>query len=404
MDIAEIRTTEYTAFDVDTPLSKLAGAFADRTLDAVVVTEDGRYRGVVGRRQLAASSNQPAAKAGSRARTVPPVSPTEDVREVARLMLGSGAKSLPVLEDGELVGVATEDAVLEAVRPFLSAATVAEAYSDDLVTASPGTTVGSALNTLREGRIAHLPVVDDGRLVGMVSLYDVVDFTTRGGDRRQGGSPVTSGGHGGGRSGTGHGGTGHRGGEADRMLDVPVRNLMTDDVATVGLDATLDQVVETMFDRGVSSLVVTADESDRPVGIVTKTDVIEALTWERDDQRQVQVDGLDLLSGMDYDAVAALIEDLASKYGEMTVIKSSIELSEHKEQSRGVSLILARIRLVTDRGYFTADGEGFGAAHAIRLAANAVERQLLKGKTYDQSKKHPPREEEERLYGWWLGG
>jgi hypothetical protein len=85
------------------------------------------------------------------------------------------------------------------------------------------------------------------------------------------------------------------------------------------------------------------------------------------------------------------------------VIKASIELQEHKEQSRGVPLILARIRLVTDRGYFTADGEGYGASHALRLAANAVERQLLKGKTYSQSKKHPD-DERERLYGWWLGG
>jgi hypothetical protein len=69
-----------------------------------------------------------------------------------------------------------------------------------------------------------------------------------------------------------------------------------------------------------------------------------------------------------------------------------------------VSLVLARIRLVTDRGYFTADGEGYGAAHALRVAANKVERQILKGKTYAQSKKRPDNREQERLYGWWLGG
>jgi len=95
---------------------------------------------------------------------------------------------------------------------------------------------------------------------------------------------------------------------------------------------------------------------------------------------------------------------MTSKYGKMSVIKASIELQEHKEQSRGVPLVLARIRLVTDRGYFTADGEGYGAAHALRLAANAVERQLLKGKTYGDSKKHPDTDEQTQLYGWWLGG
>ena len=109
-------------------------------------------------------------------------------------------------------------------------------------------------------------------------------------------------------------------------------------------------------------------------------------------------------AGFSLDYSRAAVERMASKYGEMSVIKASIELQEHKEQTRGVPLVLARIRLVTDRGYFTADGEGYGASHALRLAANAVERQLLKGKTYGQSKKHPDTDEQEQLYGWWLGG
>lgn len=188
------------------------------------------------------------------------------------------------------------------------------------------------------------------------------------------------------------------------MLDLPVRNLMSDAIATVRRSTPLDEVVETMFDRGISSLVVMADESDEPVGIITKTGVIEALTWEREERRAVQVFGLNLLDEMDYDDVSALIESVTAKYGEMSVIKASIELQEHKEKSRGVPLVLARIRLVTDRGYFTADGEGYGATHALRLAANTIERQLLKGKTYGQSKKHPDAEEQEQLYGWWLGG
>jgi CBS domain-containing protein len=399
MDISAILSPKFTEFDVGTPLSKVAGAFENQELDAVVVTDGDEYRGIVSRRQLASSSNQPSAKVGSQVQHVPTIDRTEDIREVARLMIGSGAKTLPVLDDGDrVVGVVTGDAVLEAVRPFLDAVTVEDAYTAELISASPETTIGKALNTLREAGIAHLPVVDGDDLAGMLSLYDVIEFTTRGGTKSQGGSSRSVGG------GRNRGGFGAREGDSDRLLDLPVRNLMSDAVATVVRSAPLDDVVETMFDREISSLVVTADDTDAPVGIVTKTDVIEALTWEREDRNAVQVFGLDLLEGMDYDDVSALIESMASKYGEMNVIKASIELQEHKERSRGVPLILARIRLVTDRGYFTADGEGYGASHALRLAANAVERQLLKGKTYDQSKKHPDADERERLYGWWLGG
>jgi CBS domain-containing protein len=98
-------------------------------------------------------------------------------------MIGSDAKTLPVLDDDRLVGAVTADAVLEAVRPFLDAVTVEDAYSSKLVSVSPGTTIGKALNTPRESGIAHLPVVDGDDLVGMMSLYDVIEFTTRGGSK-----------------------------------------------------------------------------------------------------------------------------------------------------------------------------------------------------------------------------
>jgi len=401
MDISEVLSSKFTEFDVGTPLSKVAGAFENQELNAVVVTDGDEYRGIVSRRQLASSSNQPSAKVGSQVQHVPTVDRTEDVREVARLMIGSDAKTLPVLDDERVIGVVTGNAVLEAVRPFLDAVTVEDAYTAELISASPETTVGKALHLLREAGIAHLPVVDD-EPVGMLSLYDVIEFTTRGGTKSQGGSSGDFGSRGGG--GQNQGGFGAREGDVDRMLDLPVRNLMSDAVVTVKRSAPLDEVVETMFQREVSSLVVTADDTAKPIGIITKTDVIEALTWEREDRNAVQVFGLDLLEGMNYDDVSALIENMTAKYGEMSVIKASIELQEHKEQTRGMPLVLARIRLVTDRGYFTADGEGYGASHALRLAANAVERQLLKGKTYSQSKKHLDTNEQEQLYGWWLGG
>lgn len=400
MDITDIISTRFTEFDIGAPLSKVAGAFEDQELDAVVVTDGEEYRGVVSRRELADSSNQPSAKVGSKVQHVPAIDRTEDIREVARLMLGSGAMTLPVVADGDLVGVVTADAILETVRSFLDAVTVEDAFTAELTSVAPASSLGVALNTLRTEGISHLPVVDDGELVGMLSLYDVIEFTTRDDTRSQGGSTGSVGSRGG---GGGRGGAGAREGNADRMLDLPVRNLMSETVAeVVRRDTTLDEVVGRMFERGISSLVVTEDSG--PVGIITKTDLIEALTWEQDDQRDIQVSGIDLLQGMEYDTVAAIIDGVAAKYGDMNVIKASIQLQERQEQSRGVPLLLARIRLATDKGYFTADGEGYGADHAIRLAANTVERQLLKGKTYQQSKKPRSDAEQERMYGWWLGG
>jgi len=123
----------------------------------------------------------------------------------------------------------------------------------------------------------------------MVSLYDIVDFTTRAGPRARAAHRETLG------AVTAVSDTvalGARGGDSDRMLDLPVRNLMSDVVVTIRRSASLDEVVETMFEREISSLVVLEDESDEPIGVVTKTDVLEALTWEQEDRNAVQVFGL----------------------------------------------------------------------------------------------------------------
>ena len=272
MNISEMLSTKFTEFDIGTPLSKVAGAFENQELDAVVVTDGDEYRGVVSRRQLASSSNQPSAKVGSQVQHVPTVERTEDVREVARLMIGSDAKTLPVLDDDRVVGVVTGDAVLEAVRPFLDAATVDDAYTAKLVSATPETTIGKALNMLREAGIAHLPVVDEDDLAGIVSLYDVIEFTTRGGSKSQGGSSGGFGGRGGGRQN--RGGFGSREGDADRMLDLPIRNLMSDAVATVERSAPLDEVVEMMFEREISALVLAylgEDIKEDPGNVLSST-------------------------------------------------------------------------------------------------------------------------------------
>jgi hypothetical protein len=88
----------------------------------------------------------------------------------------------------------------------------------------------------------------------------------------------------------------------------------------------------------------------------------------------------------------------------MTVLEAKIHLHEHDETLRGTPLVLARVRLYTDQGYFVAADEGFGASYAIYTAMNALEREVLKGRTYAERKKHPDVEHWRWYLGWWLTG
>ena len=403
MDIADIVSDEYVEFSPDERVSKLVGTFEDPTVKGVVV-HGAEFEGVVTRRQLATSHHQPDEKVGSLVWHVPRLTPDEDVRKVAQLMIDSDSQVLPVFEGQTMIGVVTADAVLEAVKPYLDAATVGEAASTDLVTVDPDSTVGTALHEFRAHHITHLPVVEDDEAVGILSLYDLTELTVRPASQSQGGSAGGTDAFGGDLSASAgrarRGGYGAREGELDRMLDLPIRDVMVSPVRTIHPTETLETAVETMFEIGGSSLVVTRDGS--PFGIVTKTDVLDALTWEAGGNRAVQLYNAELLDDMSYDSVVEIIEGLEDKDHGMNVIDAKVHLHEHDEKLRGTPLLLARIRLHTDDGLYIASGEGYGASHAINEARDVLARQIRDRKTHGQTKKPPNAEFWEKRFGWML--
>ncbi|MFB6092635.1 MAG: CBS domain-containing protein [Haloquadratum sp.] len=405
MDIADIVSETYETYSPDTPVSKLVGVFEDPSVQGVIVEGD-EFEGVVTRRQLATSHHQPDEKIGGLVWHVPRLAPDEDVRKVAQLMIDSDSHYLPVFEGTELVGVVTAADVLDAVKPFLDAATVEQAYTADLVSVDPETTFGEAVHLLRENRFTHLPVVDGGEVVGILSLYDLVGLAVRAPDRSQGGDAGGTDSFGGDISSSSgrsrRGGFGAREGELSHIRELPVRDVMVSPVRTIRPEASLDAAVGEMEDVGGSSLVVLEDGS--PTGIVTTTDVLDSLTWEAGGNRPVQVYGTDLVDDMSYDEIVSMVDAFDEKDRGMSVLDARIHLHEHDEKRRGTPLLLARIRLHTDRGLYIASGEGYGASEAIHDARDTIERQLRDDKTRGRERKPRDEEDWERRFGWLLEG
>lgn len=405
MDIADIVSTEYESFTPETTVSKLVGTFEDQSVRGVIVESDEGFHGVVTRRQLATSHHQPDQKLASIVRNVPQLAPDEGVRKVAQLMIDSDTHFLPVIDGDELVGVVTSDGILDHVVSYLDAATVEDAYSPDLKTVTPDTKFAKALNVLRQNRITHLPVVEDVSPVGILSLYDIPPVTVRATDQSQGGDPGGTDPHGGEISSSAarsrRGGYGAREGESMRILDLPVRDIMISPVRTIKPTATLEDAARTMLETSTSSLVV-VNEDDDATGIITKTDILDSLTWEAGGNRGVQVYGTEYLDQIDYDWIVNLIDKFDNRDRGMQVLDAKIHLHKHDEKRRGTPLILARMRLYTDRGVYLASGEGFGAKQAINEARDVMERRLRDSKTHGKSKKPPSEEHWEKRFGWLL--
>lgn len=319
-------------------------------------------------------------------------------------MLDGDVRLLPVFEEQQLTGVVTADNLLDHVQEHLEAVTVGDAYSSDLVTLQPDATLGEALPEFREHRITHVPIVEDESVRGMLSLYDIVDLTTRKVETPQGGSAAGFDGNvgaAGSGDGPAQGGYGDREGELDRMLDLPVVDMMTSPVRTVEQDVTLEEAVHRMFDADASSLVVT-DQQGSPIGILTKSDVLNSLTWSAEGNRAIQIDGVELLDDVGYSDIVDMINELERKDGDLELQDAKVHISKHQERRRGTPLLFVRVRLSTDRGLITASEDGYGASHALGEVQSVLKRRIRDEKTYGQSKKPPDEEFWEKRFGWML--
>lgn len=361
MNIADIASREYVEADVADRFGKVRSLFERHNPKGIIITDEGEYRGILTERQLLQSHVDDDTKAESMMRSAPRVDRTDGVREVSRMLVEGGTKVAPVFEADRLWGIITEDAILEAVLEHLDSLVVDEIYSDAVVTARRDTSVGRVINLLRENGISRLPVLnEDGLLSGMVTTYDLSDVIVRDMDKAT---------------------TGDRGGDIERILDMPVRDVMNNPVISIDEGATVREAVELMFEYDYTGLVVTPEDDDRRVeGVITKTDVLRALSITEEDHLDVQITNIDLLDRLARQEVREAITEVADKYQDMQVQHAHVRFQQHKERHRGVRLIDCHIRLRTGFGQVAGSGEGYGADAAFRVALDKLERNVLEKK------------------------
>ncbi|OCL27769.1 hypothetical protein U472_04250 [Orenia metallireducens] len=129
------------------------------------------------------------------------VRPEQTVKEVAKILTDNKISGVPVLEDGKLIGIVSEgdlitrdkklqfpnyvyflDSVfyLDSLEKFekdfkkMVGVQVKDIMTADVITVTPDTEVEEIATILTEDGVNRVPVVEDGKLVGIVSRGDIV--------------------------------------------------------------------------------------------------------------------------------------------------------------------------------------------------------------------------------------
>jgi acetoin utilization protein AcuB len=98
-----------------------------------------------------------------------------DFQKALALMQEKKLRRLPVVDDdGQLVGIIVErDLLVAAMRYLQSRVEVGDVMTRNVVTVGPDTDLNEVARTMLERRIGGLPVLEHGRLVGMITESDI---------------------------------------------------------------------------------------------------------------------------------------------------------------------------------------------------------------------------------------
>jgi CBS domain-containing protein len=106
------------------------------------------------------------------------VDPDDSVRAAARMMSDRNVGAVAVLDSGRLVGVFSErDIMTRVVAAGLNpeSTTIAKVMTRNLVVGNPKDDIDVALQKMHAVGCRHLPVVDEGNLIGMISIRDLLE-------------------------------------------------------------------------------------------------------------------------------------------------------------------------------------------------------------------------------------
>jgi len=119
---------------------------------------------------------------GDKGREVLEIEADAPVLEAVKRMVDANVGSLLVKHDGEVAGIVSERDYLRRVArngPTGDDVTVGEIMSSPLIVVGPETSIDECMALMTDRRIRHVPVVENGDVIGIASIGDVVKFKSK---------------------------------------------------------------------------------------------------------------------------------------------------------------------------------------------------------------------------------
>jgi predicted transcriptional regulator len=335
-----------------------------------VFDKENRYKGVLARRWIIRSTFDPlTTKVKKIMRTAPAVNISDSLSRVARLMIESEIRQLPVYSGGKLLGfVSDEDIIQCMIIGKWGYTKVSEIMTKKPFIVNNRDSIGTVLSLFREHDISHIPVVSDKKLVGIISIHDIIVNIFQPRQRQARGEML---------------------GKKIPVLNMYVEGIMTKPAITVFPETRIRKVVNIMKKFNISSVVVVKQAI--PIGILTKRDLLEPISQLEKISRRftIQFSTKDVkINEIQKGFIMDEFDSFTKRYSKtLRNGKLFVYMKTHGISFKGEQLIHCRLKLRTVKGSFFSSNEGYGIEQTYHIALDRLERQILSSKKFEHNPK-----------------
>jgi CBS domain-containing protein/ribosome-associated translation inhibitor RaiA len=346
MKVSEIMVADVVTLTSEETVAKALNLMADRSVNQIpVVDESGKYLGMIFAKQIISSATQPSSKLKGYIIKTSTLSRDDDIEKAAQLVIGSGNRAMPVVEDGGgLVGIVSE-------TDLVSTADFGHAIVDEVMSGAivieEDNSLADAISKMRRYNISRLPAINvKGLLRGTLSILDIAKIIATPRERSSKSAAIS-------------------GGTAG-IKDVKVKNIMRSAIS-VERGTKLNVLID-HFRRHEEAIVV---GDGRPMGIVTPKDALELVLPKKSNEPIIHMahleDGQDRIEIQEQ--LTRFLQKIQGKLGDI----SSIVVYADKHKTRKYSL---RTRLITSNGVIDAKAVGYDPISASKELVARLERRI----------------------------
>ena len=256
MKIEKIMSKKIISVSPDDTVSSVISLIEEHCLREIIVAEKNKLKGIIYSKKIADRNiAYPSKTKANTLMNIHPatLSPSIEVDEAAKLIFKTGLRALPVIDNNKLVGVVSmRDIILHASGTNDFKQTKAESIMSPPETITKDTDIGEARKIMREKGISRLPIVDEeNNIVNVVTIFDLLKAVKP--KERLNFWSMT--------------------GEKLNVAETPISVVSVYTPTTIDKETNLSKIVEMLKKYNTDGVVVVKDKL--PIGIVTEKDLLE---------------------------------------------------------------------------------------------------------------------------------